>query len=403
MAFLRELLLLTSLLLSMDMLAAENSQSAGPMSYNTHGHVVAEMSVSCTDVQMTVRFNGTEMNARTTDDTHRPMKVNFFGYDDTNQCNATKDDFLTNTQILQLAVNMSECGINVYEEGDYIVYNQTLVVTYGENPNSMIIREEYDLYNVKCYLNKTANGNFGNLNTIIRETGLEAKNSSAEFAYEFTHSQMNGEVTQSPYTVGQKILFKVKLVNDLGMVKSVVQRCWTASENSNNEYKLIDNRCVSDTAGTEWYGNYTESTTMFSTVAFKYAGASSSMLHLECLVRVCPVGAVDISGVCGKCRDHPEKRRRRRDTDDYSDSDSNLKLIRSPVFYIVDLEDTPTSDKKQESESFMAGTNGTIILVLLAMLVFVAIVAIIKKSFFSSATVQFPTLAVKGIDNKGLA
>jgi len=353
--------------------------SSIPITYNTDRDVAAEMQVSCTDVQMTVIFNGTELNARTTADTDRPWKVNFFGYDDTNRCNATKEDFIGGTSVLQLTANVSECGINVYEEGDYIVYNQTLVVTYGENPNSMIIREEYDLYNVKCYLNKTANGNFGSLNTIIRETGLEAKNSSAQFEYEFTHSKMNGG-PPSPYIVGQKILFKVKLVNDMGMVKSVVQRCWTASENSNNEYKLIDNRCVSDTAGTEWYGRYTDSMTMFSTVAYKYAGASSSELHLECLVRVCPVGAViDTSGVCSRCSDHPI--RRRRDTDDYSDSDSNLKLIRSPVFYIVDPKDTPTSDKKQESDSFMAGTNGTIILVLLAMLVFVAIVAIIKKSF----------------------
>ena len=38
---------------------------------------------------------------------------------------------------------------------DFIIYNQTIVVVYGDDTNSMIQRKEFDYYNFMCKKNRT--------------------------------------------------------------------------------------------------------------------------------------------------------------------------------------------------------------------------------------------------------
>ena len=56
------------------------------------------------------------------------------------------------------AIDISEnrCGISVESNNDYIYYSQSVIVTYGHNPNDFIEREEVDVYHAACFLNRTA-------------------------------------------------------------------------------------------------------------------------------------------------------------------------------------------------------------------------------------------------------
>ena len=77
------------------------------------------------------------------------------------------------------------CGVTVQSDATYIYYNNTITITYGENPNANIIREEYDVYNIFCYRNRTVeeklNGN--NFNVESRVDGAETKSKLVKVYY----------------------------------------------------------------------------------------------------------------------------------------------------------------------------------------------------------------------------
>ena len=69
------------------------------------------------------------------------------------------------------------CGIIVFSDNTHIIFNTTIIVTYGENPNDMIRREEYDYYNVMCLMNRTVDGKLsGNkVDVTMRKDGKAAR------------------------------------------------------------------------------------------------------------------------------------------------------------------------------------------------------------------------------------
>ena len=71
----------------------------------------------------------------------------------------------------------NECGLTQTYTSDFIQYSQTVVVTYGDNPNSFIQREEYDNYTVTCNLNRTVTETLvgDSYNVQYRQTGVAAK------------------------------------------------------------------------------------------------------------------------------------------------------------------------------------------------------------------------------------
>jgi len=52
--------------------------------------------------------------------------------------------------------SLSACGIQIISDMTDIIYKQTVVVTYGTNPNPNVIREEKDIYTIMCLRNRTA-------------------------------------------------------------------------------------------------------------------------------------------------------------------------------------------------------------------------------------------------------
>ena len=77
------------------------------------------------------------------------------------------------------------CGVTVHSDATYIYYNNTITITYGENPNANIIREEYDVYNIFCYRNRTVEEklNGGNFSVESRVDGAETKSKLVKVNY----------------------------------------------------------------------------------------------------------------------------------------------------------------------------------------------------------------------------
>merc|ERR1719378_1645868 len=183
---------------------------------------------------------------------------------------------------VHIGAPINNCGINVFSDATHIIYNTTLIVTYGQNPNAQIGREEYDKYNVMCLRNRTVN-EMVNFNTTFRNTGNAAANDTEDFSFTFSHTDMANAPT-TVYKLGDYIKFTMTSNTARTEVKAVIQRCWTTTDGSANTYELITNRCDME-PGTSWFSAPSETSSIFKTEAFRYLAASDNKIFAQCLVR----------------------------------------------------------------------------------------------------------------------
>lgn len=370
------------------------------------GTVHAEFNVQCDDTHFAVFFNKTALDERTVANyNNRSYVIRFYGQDslscwthdyETLKASATYNSLSSgvsyaSTIHLGTPFGVSQCGVNVFSDATHIMYNTTLVVTYGANPSGNIGREEYDKYNVMCLRNRTIYEKLSGdkYDVEYRKTGMDSQNDTADFAFALTHTDMNNNA-QSTYKLGDFIKFRMASQTARTEVRAVVQKCWSTSDGSANEYALISNRCDME-QGTSFTIAPTDTDTYFKTEAFRYLNVAGQAVHVECLVRVC----LDTDGAaeCGLC---PFSGRKRREITDEKTTVGQMAVVKSPVFYIVD--ERATSDKS--SSGPLSGTNGLIVIILLATLVFVIAAAIVKKVFFSAAAAP---VAVTAYQNKAMA
>jgi len=370
------------------------------------GSVYAEYQVLCDDTHMAVYFNKTALDERDMNTyNNRTWQIYFEGQRDNTACttyhwDTSKVDgnFMslsrTNsfTSNIYLGAEVNDCGINVFADATHIIYNTTLIVTYGQNPNAQIGREEYDKYNVMCLRNRTVN-EMVNFNTTFRNTGLAAANDTKDFSFTFTHTDMANAPT-TVYKLGDYIKFTMASNTARNEVKAIIQRCWTTTDGSANTYELITNRCVME-PGTSWFSAPTEKQSIFKTEAFRYLAATNNEIYAQCLVRVC-LDTQD-SQECTLC---PFSGRKRRSTEEESSTVGQMAVVKSPVFYIIDKESP--AQGSQGSSGVLSGTNGLIVIILLATLVFVIAAAIVKKVFFSAPAVPVAAPVV-AYSNKAMA
>jgi len=372
------------------------------------GSVGAAFETLCDDTHFAVWFNKTALDERQDGtNNNRTWQIYFEGQRDDATCttyhwDANKNDASYNglsnpvaslPSSVLIGAPVKNCGINVFADATHIIYNTTLIVTYGQNPTAEIGREEYDKYNVMCLRNRTVD-EMVNFDVNFRQTGNDAKNTTEDYSFAFTHTDMS-DATTSVYKLGDYIKFKMVSNTAQTEVKAVIQRCWTTTDGSANSYTLISDRCTME-SGTSWFSNPTDAESVFKTEAFRYLSASGNKIYTQCLVRVCL--DTQTSAECTLCS--PGLKRKRRSTEEEEEpSVGQMALIKSPVFYIIE-KDTPAQGS-QESESFMSGTKGVVVIILLATLVFVIAAAIVKKVFFSTpAVVASPVVAYS---NKAMA
>lgn len=379
-----------------------------------NGSVHAGFEVHCTDNQIRVYFDLLKIEERSiSGQSHRNYVISWKGQT-AKHCVIDKEN---STNILQMsqvtqyhkaiyvkANFSSECGLQEIQTPDYIKYNQTVVITYGENPSGGLIRrEEYDYYHVSCIRNRTVQQKLKGeyFNATFREQGKDEKNTSIKFNMVLVHSNMLGR-RLIEYKLGDLIKFELNFTSAAtSNLKAVIQNCWTTSNGISKKYSLINNRCPTD-HGTKFLqkGQLTSS---WKTEAFRYLSEPSSRVYVECEVRVCK--SSDISGPCSypQCKYTPLRKRREVSTEP-SITSNEMSVIKSPVFFIVD-KDEPIDVSPASTSSPVGGTNGTIIIVLLSVLIFIIGVVVIKKIFFSKvlALPTAPTVSMKGVNNEGLA
>lgn len=102
--------------------------------------------LTCESNKLSLAINKTEIDAN-----ERNYTVKFAGQTD-DDCMFTNINYTSDIdEMVTISSNYSDCGIDVYEDGNNIIYNQTVVITYGENPtNSIIQRVETDQFKLRC-------------------------------------------------------------------------------------------------------------------------------------------------------------------------------------------------------------------------------------------------------------
>ena len=100
----------------------------------------------CNATGMTLKINYTKFISH-----DRPFEIHFKNTTD-HACSVphNSSENLINDQ-LQIHATYNTCGIDIFERGDDIVYNQTVLLTYGINPKSdLVYREEVIKFDVEC-------------------------------------------------------------------------------------------------------------------------------------------------------------------------------------------------------------------------------------------------------------
>ena len=130
--------------------------------------------VRCSDTTIRVYFNKTALDERNNPDGSNQRNftigwenqkgdpscnVNYMNTSNIDETGSVKVSGITPfDKIVMISADFSPstCGIVEMQNMDYIYYNSTIVVTYGEDPaGGLIRREEYDYYNVSCFRNRT--------------------------------------------------------------------------------------------------------------------------------------------------------------------------------------------------------------------------------------------------------
>ena len=149
-----------------------------------------EFDAKCSDTEFAVYFNKTALDSRNTPTNNRSFTIKFAGtYESACKVSGTSNVTTTYDSIestiftsrISIGTKFSEnmCGINVISDDTHIIFNTTIIVTYGENPKdyNFIRREEYDYYNVMCLMNRTVDGKLSGekFDVTMREDGKAAK------------------------------------------------------------------------------------------------------------------------------------------------------------------------------------------------------------------------------------
>ena len=144
--------------------------------------------MKCSDTHFVVYFNKTGLDARTDPFYNNRSYSIKFSNSSSPSCRVNFGDLSTVGKDLDVSVPHNRaypsiyvgtmyaddlCGIEVTSDNDYIYYNATVTVTYGENPNSFIRREEYDNYVVTCLRNRTVEHKLHQYNVQTRLTGSD--------------------------------------------------------------------------------------------------------------------------------------------------------------------------------------------------------------------------------------
>merc|ERR1719334_807928 len=99
--------------------------------------------------------------------------------------------------------------------------------------------------------------------------------------------------------------------------------------------------------GSTFWMSQNRSMTQFKVEAFRYLGENKNAIYMECAVRMCMDN--DNKTNCQFCPDSSNVRNRRNVDETSLVHDENVRIIKSPVFYIIDTRQSPTGTQSESS------------------------------------------------------
>lgn len=364
--------------------------------------------LECNTRSLKLSFNKTLIEAR-----KRPYEIKFHGQDGVNGCsgiNGTQPNYINGDQI-HIDADYEDCGINIIESNENIIYNQTVIVLYGENPsNHLVFREEFDEYNVQCIKHRNFTQHMENvINVTHVRSGKSKSNDTADWdiTLKRTNAGWVGEDTTGTVALGETLYFDIRIETGRSDIELNPQNCYAVKADGSSRFNIITNRCLDPSDKTSVISIHERKYFQWRVEAFKYF--DSNQIYMKCDVLICTTSSV--SPLCSPC---PEKRKKREiafigGISSIDGSQPTSYEIRSPVFVIVEKTDSTRANANSEkSSSIFDGTNGIVIIVLLGILIFIASIAVIRKIFLNSprdthAPPDQSCKTVTGYDNSGMA
>jgi len=345
----------------------------------------SDVKLECSSKGMLVHFN------KTTLDSHKQTyKIEFM---DTNSssCMVTHNttQHLSNNTIL-LQANFNQCAIAVAQENENIVYKQTIVVTFGQNPkSSLVYREEKVKLQMRCEKanNLTVNldGKFINVTAIAERKINKTRDAKFDISLIRTDSTYTTKDSSAALFLNSFMYFKIELETSRTDLSVSPQSCYAhPANNVTLKYYLIENRCPNKDDSTVKISNTDARKTVFlwQNQAFRFFGQSTDAVYVSCDVVIC---ASNTSAACQRCGVTNNRDRRDASLDDVTDQAMQTAKVTSPLIVLVD-EPLLAEPKPQYTGNIFSGTKGIAILVLCGIVSLIAIVMLVKKLMVTSSS-----------------
>lgn len=361
-------------------------------------------SLMCNETSMMLTFNKTVLESR-----ERNYTIKFADNDEY-PCKIEGDTIETNTidDQVWIMAHYNQCGIHVFDHSNHSIgYNQTVIVTYGENPDSdLVFREEYDEYNVQCVKKSNYEVELEEdyLNVTHEETEEFKEVGNATFDIDldrYTDDNFSSKDESGEAELGDTLYFQMELETSRTDLKLNTLSCHATKESDGSKkYSIIAEKCPKDKTVKVYKGENTKKIYRWHIEAFKFFG-DSDKVYIQCNVVVC----LDDSDheTCKPCGSRKRRALKSLSGKVTTNGDDIPVTVRSGL--IVFIDGTKVQSNSGKSEAVFAGTKGTIVIVLLAVIVFIFVIVVIKKFFFTR-TVQVPAVSMKAVeacyDNKAM-
>lgn len=265
--------------------------------------------LTCGSNSVTVDFNFTKIA-----DHKREFTTSFVGATDAG-CSVykSKDD----EGPLVLTTKYDACGMKLTQDGDNLIYSQTIRIVYGKNPKvSGIIREETALdYEFSCVASSKNEVPMEGEKVVVDSVEAQKIEKSGEGGFDITliktaDGTYKTQDAKSQSSLGDRMYFKVEMDSVRNDLKLAVTSCYaTDAQGSKNSHDLIVNGCPNEADGTvEIDETNSKKTFTWSAEAFRFTGASNSVF-VTCDVVVCDED--NQSAACQRCGAGVPNRRRR--------------------------------------------------------------------------------------------
>jgi len=257
--------------------------------------------LTCSANSMTIDLNKTKFDSH-----KRAFRFYFDGLDAAIDpaCSVDSEDGAS------ISSDYNKCGIMLKVEDGKVSYSQTVKVTYGKTPDSLVQREETITFDVVCSVDSEVEAKT-NLNVTSIKDQTISKSAETDFdikLFRTTDGTFTNEDSSSQLRLGDQMYFKLVLNTPRNDLKISPTDCYAKNtEDSDLKYYLIQNGCPNKADGTVKVTDSGEQTVYeWENEAFRFFGDNDAVF-VTCEVNVCQ--SENAATECNRCDDKTRRRR----------------------------------------------------------------------------------------------